>query len=81
MNKDGGQSGCDLKERCGFYCNFLHGEANLWKTMKERYCDGYEYPLCARRIYFSQMGECAPLDMTPVGTLSKDLLEKLFQMG
>jgi hypothetical protein len=81
MNVDSGKKGCDLKERCGFYCLFLHGEANPWRIMVEKYCEGTDYPLCARRIYFTKTGECAPLDMTPVGTLPRNILDDLLNKG
>ncbi len=47
--------------------------------MVAKYCDGADYPLCARRTYFFQTGFCAPLDMTPLGVLSEDILAKLLK--
>jgi len=81
MKKADSIRGCDLKEDCGFYCRFLQGKADPWKTMAEKYCEGVDYPLCARRVYFFNTGECAPLDMTPVGTLPKNILDELLKMG
>jgi hypothetical protein len=75
------RKGCDLQEQCGLFCRYMHGEAATWRIMVEKYCEGPDYALCARRIFFSKTGECAPLDMTPVGTLPKHILDDLFKLG
>jgi hypothetical protein len=79
MDKDHGKSGCDLKAHCGFYCRFLYEGAVLWKLLVEKFCDGEDHPLCARKIYFTKTGECAPLDITPIGTLPETLLAAIYR--
>lgn len=81
MKATDSNNGCDLKEGCGFYCKFLHGETDFWKMMTKKYCEGVDYPLCARRVYYSKTAECAPLDMTPIGILPKNILDDLFKKG
>lgn len=73
------EKGCDLRKECGFYCTVLRSKSEAWLTMAAKYCDGADYPLCARRTYFFQTGFCAPLDMTPLGVLSEDILAKLLK--
>ncbi|WP_226989408.1 hypothetical protein, partial [Desulfuromonas sp. TF] len=63
------EKGCDLKKECGFYCTFISSKSHVWATMIAKYCNGADYPLCARRIYFFEKGVCAPTIMTPIGIL------------
>lgn len=65
--------GCDLREKCGFYCHFMHSRSKVWIVMIEKYCNGTDYPLCARRAYFQKTGLCAPMDLTPVGQLTGEI--------
>lgn len=71
--------GCDLRDKCGFYCEFVHSKSELWQIMIRNYCEGQNYPLCARRIFFLRTGECAPFDLTPIGTLPEDLHKELLK--
>ncbi len=67
------QIGCDLRKECGFYCRFAKSLDEIWQTVIISYCDGPDFLLCARRSYFILRGHCAPADVTPIGTLPKDL--------
>ncbi|MBE0597791.1 MAG: hypothetical protein IH614_11020 [Desulfuromonadales bacterium] len=71
--------GCDLRTRCGFYCDFAQRKSAVWQSMIRNYCEGTNFSLCARRIFFTRTGNCAPVDMTPIGTLPKELFDDLLR--
>lgn len=80
MNIQAGKTGCDLREKCGFFCDtlYLYRKSDYWKVMIANYCEGVDFPLCARRNFFYKTGNCAPWDMTPVGNLPEELLPEMF---
>jgi hypothetical protein len=71
------EKGCDLRKECGFYCNIVGSKSNAWAIMVAKYCNGSDFPLCARRSYYLDKGLCAPLNMTPIGTLPDEILSEL----
>jgi hypothetical protein len=75
MNTGEKTEGCDLRDKCGFYCNFVRRNSGKWQTLVKNYCQGSLHPLCARRLYYQNTGKCAPFNMVPTGVLPEDLLK------
>jgi hypothetical protein len=74
MNPGDKKEGCDLRDKCGFYCDFVHRKSERWQSLIRNYCQGSLFPLCARRIFYQNTGKCAPINMVPTGVLPEDLL-------
>jgi hypothetical protein len=68
------EGGCDVRVDCGFYCTCVQGKSKTWALMVEKFCNGEDFLLCARRDFYKRTGYCAPLDMTPVGYLPVEIL-------